>query len=143
MSEAGDPDRRPAIVVRDRGQMLAAVAAAAAARMSIWLRTAPCFAAAAGIPVVLAMLEQAGATRPRSAARPLIDCDDRLGLALAAIAAGLPHIVVHGNEDGADRTAAIAHAAGGGRVADASCRPLLDLAGLADPGPVCRAWLKR
>lgn len=131
------------IVVRDRRQMAAAVSAAEAVPMPIWLRTAPGLAAAAGLPVIRAMLERAGATRAGAQARPLIDCDDRPGLALAAIGAGLPHISLHGSDEGTARTAAIARLAGGGRVDAGGCHPLLDLAGCAEPEPVCRAWLQR
>jgi hypothetical protein len=135
-------DSGATILVRDRRQLQAATAAAAALAMPVWLRTAPGLAAACGMPVIRAMFEDAGALTA-APVRALIDCDDRPGLAFAAIRSGLPYILGHGNAEGMARAGAIARLVGGGPVEERACRPLLDLSGCADPGSVCRAWLHR
>lgn len=146
------PPAAPTILFRDQRQAEAAARAAASRAVPVWLRTAPGLAAAAGIPVVQAMLvaamivarrEEGGDQPAAAAARPLIDCGERPGLALAAIRAGLAYILLDGNDEGTARAAEIARLVGGGRIPEPACRPLLDLAGCADPGPICRAWLDR
>ncbi|MBI4184420.1 MAG: hypothetical protein HY521_10520 [Proteobacteria bacterium] len=133
--------RPRAVVVHGLDHLRAALAAAREAGAALVIESAPGAGAFAGAPWFLAMLARARAEYPEVEVGAVLDCGDRPGAALAALRAGVSCVRLAGPAGVRRRVAEIA-AQLGARL-DAGGRETLDLAGEADPGRACRAWLQR
>lgn len=128
------------MVVHSAAEARAALAAAGPA--GVVLLSAPGAAAWLGPAVFLHLVAQAAAAHPAVPHRAVLDCGDAPGLALAAIRAGLPALVLDPALP-AFAAVAAAGAEAGALVLPARPAPALDLAGLDLRRPAARARLAR
>lgn len=92
-----------------------------------------------GAPWLTAVAALAAAEHPGVEARLVLDCDERPGLALAALRHGATQVCFTGRKSVAEKLAAIAAQSGATLIVR---RPeALDLADQRDPDAACRRWL--
>lgn len=128
-----------AVFVHGLADARTAFSVAAELGLPLLLVSAPCAAAHAGARWFRGVIAQAATEFPAVAHTAILDCDDRAGDALGAIAAGAPFVLFTGREDVRARLADIAGQAGTEILAERP--PALDLRGRHGPRLLCRAWL--
>ena len=114
-----------ALVVHGIDDALQAVAAARSLGRPATLISAPGAAAYAGPLWFKALIEQAREAAPDLTVIGVLDCADDAGHAMAALRAGIEAIVFTGDDDAADKLAAMAEATGAGvrRTRPPACDP--------------------
>jgi hypothetical protein len=120
----------PAFVIHGLKHLRAALAAARAAARPVIVISAPAAGAYAGANWFAVLIAHAAAEFPDVEMTAILDCGDRGGDVLAALKAGLRHIVFTGHPDAAARLIAIA-TVDGARILDRR-PPALDLLDSAD-----------
>jgi hypothetical protein len=119
-----------AFVIHGLTHLRAVLGAGNAANRPVIVISAPAAGAYAGANWFAALIEHGATEFPNVAMTAILDCGDRGGDVLAALKAGLRHIVFTGHPDAAARLIAIA-SSGGARIL--SRRPeALDLLDIAD-----------
>lgn len=127
-----------AIIVHSVEQARAALAAAAALRMPLALRSAPGAAAYLGAAVFREMIAQAAADYPEVPLTAALDCGDDPGLALNALRQGIKIVRIHCPAEVRTR---LANIAGQWDAVLDDDDPALDLLDEADPLAASQAWL--
>jgi hypothetical protein len=112
------PPPEPVIVVHSLGHAIAALRAAARAGRSVVLASAPGAGSYVGPGWFGAMVAAARAAVPEARLFALLDCDDDVGAALAAIRSEIEGVVFTGRADVARRLADIARQYGVRLVTD-------------------------
>lgn len=132
------PPQPAAFVIHGLSHLLAALQAGAETGRPIVAVSAPGASAYAGVAWFAAMIAKGRAAFPGVAMGAILDCGDRAGDGVAALAAGLRGIVFTGQSVARDRLATIA------REAEAEIfdrpPPACDLLAAADPAFAARAW---
>ena len=126
----------PQVVVHDRAQAEAALAAAAELGCEIWLRSAPDAAGYAGVGYLKALGELVGH-------EIVVDCGDDAGLVMAALRTGCRRLAFSGPAAVSQRLAEMAAKVGAWyrHEAEAAPTPMLRLSPDDDARSRCRAWL--
>jgi hypothetical protein len=127
----------PQIVVHDRAQAEAALAAAAEVGREIWLRSAPDAAGYAGVGYLKALGDLLGH-------EIVVDCGDDAGLVMAALRTGCRRLAFSGPAAVSQRLAEMAAQLGAWyrhEAAPATSPPMLCLSPDDDARSRCRAWL--
>jgi hypothetical protein len=127
----------PQVVVHDRAQAEAALAAAAEVGCAIWLRSAPDAAGYAGVGYLKALGDAVGQ-------EIVIDCGDDAGLAMAALRTGCRRLAFSGPAAVSQRLAEMAAEVGAWYRHEAQTpltSPVLCLSPDDDARSRCRAWL--
>jgi hypothetical protein len=127
-------DEPPQVVVHDRAQAEAALAAAAEVGREIQLRSAPDAAAYAGVGYLKALGDGVGH-------EIVIDCGDDAGLAMAALRTGCRRLAFSGPAALSERLADMAAQAGAWYRYEAQAPVMLGLSPQDDARSRCRAWL--
>jgi hypothetical protein len=122
------------VVVHDRVQALAALAAAAELGRMIWLRSATDAAAYAGVGYLKALGDAVGH-------EIVIDCGDDAGLVMAALRTGCRRLAFSGPAALSGRLADMAAQVGAWYRHEAQAPLMLDLLPEDDARCRCRAWL--
>ncbi|EWY41230.1 hypothetical protein N825_30835 [Skermanella stibiiresistens SB22] len=129
----------PAIVIHGVDQLRAALTAAADLHRPLTVVSFPGAAGSAGASWFRAMAAIAAAEFPQVPVTMVLDCGDRPGHALAAIRAGVRHILLAGNVPAWPRVQAIAEASG--VTLRGSLGPVFEPRFFRDPIRACRDWL--
>jgi hypothetical protein len=127
----------PQVVVHDRAQAEAALAAAAEVGCAIWLRSAPDAAGYAGVGYLKALGELVGH-------EILVDCGDDAGLVMAALRTGCRRLAFSGPAAVSQRLAEMAAQLGAWYRHEAEATPTVPMLCLSpddDARSRCRAWL--
>ena len=124
----------PQVVVHDRTQAEAALAAAEEVGAKIWLRSAPDSAACAGVGYLKALSDLVGH-------EVVIDCGDDAGLVMAALRTGCRRLAFSGPAAVSQRLAEMAAEVGAWYRHEAEVPPVLGLSPEDDARSRCRAWL--
>jgi hypothetical protein len=124
----------PQVVVHDRAQGEAALAAAAELGCAIWLRSAPDAAAYAGVGYLKALGDLVGH-------EIVVDCGDDAGLAMAALRTGCRRLAFSGPAAVSQRLAEMAAEVGAWYRHEVEVPPVLCLSPDDDARSRCRAWL--
>ena len=124
----------PQIVVHDRAQAEAALAAAAELDCAIWLRSAPDAAAYAGVGYLKALGDAVGH-------EIVVDCGDDAGLVMAALRTGCRRLAFSGPAAVSQRLAEMAAEMGAWYRHEAQAPHVLCLSPDDDARSRCRAWL--
>jgi hypothetical protein len=124
----------PQVVVHDRAQAEAALAAAAEVGCAIWLRSAPDAAAYAGVGYLKALGDMLGH-------EIVVDCGDDAGVAMAALRTGCRRLAFSGPAAVSQRLAEMAAEVGAWYRHEAEVPPVLCLSPDDDARSRCRAWL--
>jgi hypothetical protein len=127
------------VVIHSLDHARAAMAAAAALDVEVWLASAPGAAAYAGAGWFLEVIAIARAVHPDARVTAVLDCGDRPGLVLGALRRGCRAVRFTGRGRALSRIKAIAKRYGA--VVYGDLGPLLDLGAEPDPPAACRAWL--
>jgi hypothetical protein len=122
------------VVVHDRAQAEAALAAAEEVGCAIWLRSAPDAAAYAGVGYLKALSDLVGH-------EVVIDCGDDAGLVMAALRTGCRRLAFSGPAAVSQRLAEMAAEVGAWYRHEAEVPPVLCLSPDDDARSRCRAWL--
>jgi hypothetical protein len=124
----------PQVVVHDREQAEAALAAAAELGCAIWLRSAPDAAAYAGVGYLKALGELVGH-------EIVVDCGDDPGLAMAALRTGCLRLAFSGPAAVSQRLGEMAAEAGAWYRHETRAPRVLWLSPDDNVRSRCRAWL--
>ena len=124
----------PQIVVHDRAQAEAALAAAAEAGCAIWLRSAPDAAAYAGVGYLKALGDAVGH-------EIVVDCGEDAGLVMAALRTGCRRLAFSGPAAVSQRLAEMAAELGAWYRHEVQAPLVLCLSPDDDARSRCRAWL--
>jgi hypothetical protein len=130
-------DEPPQVVVHDRVQAEAALAAAAELGCAIWLRSAPDAAGYAGVGFLKALGELVGH-------EIVVDCGDDAGLVMAALRTGCRRLAFSGPAAVSQRLAEMAAKVGAWYRHEAEATPTVPMLCLSpddDARSRCRAWL--
>jgi hypothetical protein len=130
-------DEPPQVVVHDRAQAEAALAAAAEVGCAIWLRSAPDAAGYAGVGYLKALGELVGH-------EIVVDCGDDAGLVMAALRTGCRRLAFSGPAAVSQRLAEMAAQLGAWYRHEAEATPTAPMLCLSpddDARSRCRAWL--
>jgi len=130
---------RHAVIIHSIDHARAALAAATRLNHPIVLYSAAGAVAYAGAGWFQAVIAAARADYPTAQCEAILDCGTHAGLALAALRAGCPAIVVRGPSAQRRKIAEVA-AARGARL-DAGTPDALDLGRCRDPQVAVAAWL--
>jgi hypothetical protein len=122
------------VVVHDRAQAEAALAAAEELGCAIWLRSAPDAAAYAGVGYLKALGDLVGH-------EIVVDCGDDAGLAMAALRTGCRRLAFSGPAAVSQRLAEMAAEVGAWYRHEARAATVLCLSPGDDARTRCRAWL--
>ncbi len=129
-------DERPAIRVHSLDQAVAAARAAEGCSQPIALLSARDAAAAAGPGWFAEVAAAARDAAPGADLRPILDCGDRAGDAMAAIRSGVTQLCFHGSNDIARKLEQM------GAVLTDEPGDVLDLLDAAEAEAECRRWLE-
>lgn len=132
------PDNR-AVFVHGLTDARIAFSVAAEVGRPLVLLSAPCAAAHGGAGWFRGVIAEAANEFPEVAHTAILDCDDRAGDVLGAIASGARFILFTGRGDVRARLADIAGQAGAEILSERP--PALDLRGRHGRRLLCRAWL--
>jgi hypothetical protein len=124
----------PQVVVHDRAQAEAALAAAEELGCAIWLRSAPDAAAYAGVGYLKALGDALGH-------EIVVDCGDDAGLVMAALRTGCRRLAFSGPTAVSQRLAEMAAELGAWYRYEAQPPPVLWLSPDDDARSQCRPWL--
>jgi hypothetical protein len=124
----------PQVVVHDRAQAEAALAAAAEVGREIWLRSAPDAAGYAGVGYLKALGDAVGHEM-------VVDCGDDAGLAMAALRTGCRRLAFSGPAAVSQRLAEMAAEVGAWYRHEPQAPDVLCLSPDDDARSRCRAWL--
>jgi hypothetical protein len=124
----------PQVVVHDRAQAEAALAAVAELGCAIWLRSAPGAAGYAGVGYLKALSDALGH-------EIVVDCGEDAGLAMAALRTGCRRLAFSGPAAVSQRLAEMAAELGAWYRHEAQAPPVLCLSPDDDARTRCRAWL--
>ena len=124
----------PQVVVHDRAQAEAALAAAAELGCAIWLRSAPDAAAYAGVGYLKALGDLVGH-------EIVVDCGDDAGLVMAALRTGCRRLAFSGPAAVSQRLAEMAAQVGAWYRHEVSAPPVLCLSPDDDARSRCSTWL--
>jgi hypothetical protein len=127
-------DEPPEIVVHDRAQAEAALAAAAEIGLPIALRSAPDAAAYAGVGYLKALGDLVGH-------EIVVDCGEDAGLVMAALRTGCRRVAFAGPAAVSQRLAEMAAELGAWYRHEVRAPRVLCLSPDDDAGSRCRAWL--
>ncbi len=138
--EHGPTGARAAIVIHDIDHARAALSAAETLGCAVTLVSAPSAGASLGPEVFTALMAAALDASPSVNVYWILDCGRDPAFAVAALAAGVPQVVLDAHSPAFARVRAIAEQVGARVHADLEY-PFLDLADVADPVVTCRNWL--
>ena len=124
----------PQVVVHDRAQAEAALAAAEEVGCAIWLRSAPDAAAYAGVGYLKALGDALGH-------EIVVDCGEDAGLAMAALRTGCRRLAFSGPRAVSQRLAEMATEVGAWYRHETQAPGALWLSPDDDARSRCRAWL--
>ena len=124
----------PQVVVHDRAQAEAALAAAEEVGCAIWLRSAPDAAAYAGVGYLKALSDLVGH-------EIVVDCGDDAGLAMAALRTGCRRLAFSGPAAVSQRLGEMAAELGAWYRHEVQAPLALCLSPDDDARSRCRAWL--
>ena len=124
----------PQVVVHDRAQAEAALAAAEEVGCAIWLRSAPDAAAYAGVGYLKALGDALGH-------EIVVDCGEDAGLAMAALRTGCRRLAFSGPRAVSQRLAEMATEVGAWYRHETQAPGALWLSPDDDARARCRAWL--
>jgi hypothetical protein len=124
----------PQVVVHDRVQAEAVLAAAEELGTAIWLRSAPDAAAYAGVGYLKALSDLVGH-------EVVIDCGEDAGLVMAALRTGCRRLAFSGPAAVSQRLAEMAAEVGAWYRHEAEAPPVLCLSPDDEARSRCRAWL--
>jgi hypothetical protein len=125
----------PQVVVHDRAQAEAALAAAAEVGCEIWLRSAPDAASYAGVGYLKALGDALGH-------EIVVDCGDDAGLAMAALRTGCRRLAFSGPAAVSQRLGEMAAEVGAWYRHETQAPGVLCLSPDDDARSRCRAWLR-
>ena len=124
----------PQVVVHDRAQAEAALAAAEELGCAIWLRSAPDAAAYAGVGYLKALGDLVGH-------EIVVDCGDDAGLVMAALRTGCRRLAFSGPAAVSQRLAEMAAEVGAWYRHEVAAPPVLCLSPDDDARSRCSTWL--